>query len=240
MLRIPWIGWAILLAILQVIHLFAPINRTTAMALVVACGVVAAIAVAIRVRARPNRTLTSIRTGNRWLIAAAGIASLLAFFPVFNACTKEMILYDLGLYYLKAVRWIATYSDHARPGKRARTSRVQPVGIFVHRIVGCYPAGTLGNLHRRRDSSLAWVSIGLIRAVLPRTSRVREARISPVHHCGIRLFAACMDLRLPQRKPLQRLAESDRCLCDDSSCSWFLPASCLAPTSKARTLAKSW
>ncbi len=34
---------------------------------------------------------------------------LLAFFPVFNACTKEMILYDLGLYYLKAVRWIATY-----------------------------------------------------------------------------------------------------------------------------------
>ena len=109
-LRIPWIGWAILLAILQVIHLFAPINRTTAMALVVACGVVAAIAVAIRVRARPNRTLTSIRTGNRWLIAAAGIASLLAFFPVFNACTKEMILYDLGLYYLKAVRWIATYS----------------------------------------------------------------------------------------------------------------------------------
>jgi len=33
----------------------------------------------------------------------------LAFFPVFNACTKEMILYDLGLYYLKTVRWIASY-----------------------------------------------------------------------------------------------------------------------------------
>jgi hypothetical protein len=108
-LRIPWIGVAIFLAILQVFHLFAPINRKTAMALVIACGVVAAIAIAIRVRARPKRTLTSVRKDNRWLITAAGVASLLAFFPVFNACTKEMILYDLGLYYLKAVRWIATY-----------------------------------------------------------------------------------------------------------------------------------
>ena len=108
-LRLPWLGWAILLAIFQVIHLFAPINRTTAIALVIACGVVAAIGVAIRLRVRPKRTLTNIRKGDRWLIAAAGVASLLAFFPVFNACTKEMILYDLGLYYLKAVRWIATY-----------------------------------------------------------------------------------------------------------------------------------
>ena len=45
-LRLPWIGWAILLAILQVIHLFAPINRTTAIALVSSCGVVVAIGVA--------------------------------------------------------------------------------------------------------------------------------------------------------------------------------------------------
>ncbi len=108
-LRVPWIGWAILLAILQVIHLFAPLGRTTAPALVIACGVVAAIAVAIRVRARAKQALTSLRQEDGWLITAAGVASLLAFFPVFNACTKEMILYDLGLYYLKAVRWIATY-----------------------------------------------------------------------------------------------------------------------------------
>jgi hypothetical protein len=108
-LRVPWIGWAILLAILQTIHLFSPINQSMAMTLLVASGVVVAVAVAVRVRVGGHLTLTSIRKGNLWLIAPAGAAAVLAFFPVFNACTKEMILYDLGLYYLKIVRWIETY-----------------------------------------------------------------------------------------------------------------------------------
>ena len=35
--------------------------------------------------------------------------SLLAFIPVFNGCTKSMCHIDLGLYYLKLIRWIQTF-----------------------------------------------------------------------------------------------------------------------------------
>jgi hypothetical protein len=108
-LRAPWLGAAILLATLQVAHLFAPINKQIATALLGGCGIVAVTVVMVRMRAAPRPTFKNIWEGNLLLLAAAGVASLLAFFPVFNACTKEVILYDLGLYYLKAVRWIATY-----------------------------------------------------------------------------------------------------------------------------------
>ncbi len=108
-LRAPWIGWAILLGALQVTHLFAPINRPTAAGLLIACGGAAVIVIWLRWRARRPQTVNRIQANNLLLFGALGVASLLAFFPVFNACTKAMILYDLGLYYLKAVRWIATY-----------------------------------------------------------------------------------------------------------------------------------
>lgn len=93
-LRAPWIGWAILLGALQVTHLFAPINRQTATALLVACGTGAL--VVILVRALSRKPLDGFRKENLLLFVALGAASLLAFFPIFNACTKEMILYDLG------------------------------------------------------------------------------------------------------------------------------------------------
>lgn len=109
-LRAPWIGWAILVGALQVTHLFASINTRTTAALLVACGVGAMIIMAIRASARQLPAVNNTRRETLLLLGALGAASLLAFFPVFHACTKEMILYDLGLYYLKTVRWIATYS----------------------------------------------------------------------------------------------------------------------------------
>ena len=42
------------------------------------------------------------------LVLLAAI-SLLAFVPVFNCCTKEMCHYDLGLYYLKTIRWTESF-----------------------------------------------------------------------------------------------------------------------------------
>jgi hypothetical protein len=109
-LRAPWVGWAILLGALQLTHVFVPIIRQTAAALLLLCGLVAMIVVSIRIIGRRGLAPPPSRRELIILLAALGVASLLAFFPVFNACTKEMILYDLGLYYLKTVRWIATYS----------------------------------------------------------------------------------------------------------------------------------
>lgn len=108
-LRAPWIGWAILLGALQLTHLFAPINRQTGTALLLVCSVVAMIILSLRFVARRALAINQLQRENIVFLAALGVASLLAFFPVFNACTKEMILYDFGLYYLKLIRWIATY-----------------------------------------------------------------------------------------------------------------------------------
>ncbi|HEY5954015.1 MAG TPA: hypothetical protein VIT18_06600 [Terrimicrobiaceae bacterium] len=108
-LRAPWIGWALLLGALQVVHLFSAITRTTAAGLLIVCGAGTGILLWLRVRSRPRRAVGDFPGGNLLLFGALATAALLAFLPVFNACTKEMILYDLGLYYLKTVRWIATY-----------------------------------------------------------------------------------------------------------------------------------
>jgi len=108
-LRAPWIGWAILLGALQITHLFLPIAGPAAVGLLITCGVGAGIILWLR-RHLCQRELAGNSGGRHLLLAGAlAAASLLAFFPVFNACTKEMVLYDLGLYYLKTVRWIATY-----------------------------------------------------------------------------------------------------------------------------------
>ena len=108
-LRAPWVGWSILLGALQVTHLFAPINKPTATAFLIAGMVGATVILLVRARFRQSASMDRARGETFFLIGALAIASLFAFLPVFNACTKQMILYDLGLYYLKTVRWIASY-----------------------------------------------------------------------------------------------------------------------------------
>ena len=44
-----------------------------------------------------------------WLTVLAAVA-LIVFVPVFNSCTKEMYRYDLGLYYLKTIRWLEGFA----------------------------------------------------------------------------------------------------------------------------------
>ena len=117
-LRAPWVGWSILLGALQVTHLFAPIDKPTATFLIT--GMVgAAIILLIRARFRQSASIDRARGETFFLIGALAIASLLAFLPVFNACTKQMILYDLGLYLSKDGPLDGKLSD--RSGTRQRS-----------------------------------------------------------------------------------------------------------------------
>jgi len=101
--RAPWMGYALLVGLLQLIHLFWPINRNVSLALVVGTTLCAACALLIG----------SFRRKWTWKGAGAGISllallggiSFVVFHPVFNSCTKAMCHYDLGLYYLKLIRW---------------------------------------------------------------------------------------------------------------------------------------
>ncbi len=88
---------------LQVLHLFWPINRpvsTIIMAILAFCA-----AGVVLVRAfRANWTWP--QAGRAAALAVAlGVVAFAVFQPVFNSCTKAMCHYDLGLYYLKTIRW---------------------------------------------------------------------------------------------------------------------------------------
>lgn len=103
----PWLGFGILVGALQLTHLFSPINRNASTIVLAMVSVPAsAILLAQLLRMKPDR-----RSVVRWamLLALLGVVALLAFIPVFNCCTKEVFPYELGLYYLQAIRWAETF-----------------------------------------------------------------------------------------------------------------------------------
>jgi len=101
--RAPWIGYALLVGLLQLVHLFWPINRPVST--VITTGL--ALCAAGVLLARAFRTKSKWPAPGRAAVIAAALAVIgfAIFQPVFNSCTKEMCHYDLGLYYLKTLRW---------------------------------------------------------------------------------------------------------------------------------------
>ena len=101
--RAPWIGYALLVGLLQLVHLFWPINRSVSIVTATSLALCAGCILLVR----------GFRKQGAWNWAGAGVAitatlgaiSLVVFYPVFNSCTKAMCHYDLGLYYLKVLRW---------------------------------------------------------------------------------------------------------------------------------------
>jgi hypothetical protein len=105
--RAPWLGLAILVGLLQLGHLFFPINNRFSASLLAVTAVVAVFALLFSgFRAGWTRRSYALAGASLALLAAI---SLLAFVPAFNCCTKEMFHYDLGLYYLKTIRWMESF-----------------------------------------------------------------------------------------------------------------------------------
>lgn len=103
----PWLGYGILVGVLQLTHLFFPINRsTTIIVLAIVCLIASALLLAQLLRAKSNRQGIV-----RWtmFLGLLGLIALLTFIPVFNCGTKEAFPYELGLYYLQAIRWTETF-----------------------------------------------------------------------------------------------------------------------------------
>jgi hypothetical protein len=105
--QLPWLGYALLIGLLQVTHLFLPIDRWfSAGFLIVTCVVVAVIH--LSKAARRGSALKREFKGWPRLLPLA-VVSFLTFVPVFNACTKPACHYDLGLYYLQEIRWMESF-----------------------------------------------------------------------------------------------------------------------------------
>jgi hypothetical protein len=105
--RAPWLGCGIIVGVLQIVHIFFPITSKTSLSLLGALLAFAILRLLPQVKAL-SRSGGGIRPILR-LLALVAIVALLALVPVFNCCTKDIFHYDLGLYYLKTIRWIESY-----------------------------------------------------------------------------------------------------------------------------------
>ena len=105
----PWLGYGLLVGSLQVTHLFFPVDRrfSTAFLAISSSAAVGVLALSLFVKGLPRKA--NVLRGLGWIILLGAVA-LIAFVPVFNSCTKEMNRYDLGLYYLKTIRWIEGFA----------------------------------------------------------------------------------------------------------------------------------
>jgi hypothetical protein len=105
--RAPWLGYGIVVGVLQLVHLFSPITRKISIIVLATLFVLAALKLLPHLL-RMRRNWVSMGVGTTVALLAA--ISLLAFGPVFNCCTKDIFHYDLGLYYLKTIRWTESFS----------------------------------------------------------------------------------------------------------------------------------
>jgi len=105
--RLPWLGYGLLLGLLQITHLVLPIDRRfSAVFLLVTLGI--AVSIHLARAAFQGRSPTNLI--RRWpTLVPLAVIAFITFIPVFNACTKPACHYDLGLYYLQEIRWMETF-----------------------------------------------------------------------------------------------------------------------------------
>ena len=107
--RAPWLGYAVLIACLQIAHFFTAINpafsRTfLAVSLLCAGGIVALKLRRIPFKAKQLPAMSPLV----WFALLLAVAWL-AFRPVFNITTQKIVHYDVGYYYLQTIAWTTAF-----------------------------------------------------------------------------------------------------------------------------------
>jgi hypothetical protein len=104
---LPWLGYGMALGMLQLAHLFAPMDRSFAVSFLL---VTSALALAILWSRALWHGLNFRRVISKWpRLLPLAVICFVVFIPVFNACTKAATHYDVGLYYLQEIRWMETF-----------------------------------------------------------------------------------------------------------------------------------
>ena len=107
--RAPWLGYAVLIACLQVAHFFTAISPAFSWTFLAVSLLCAGGVVALKFRRIPfNAKALPAMSRLAWL-ALLIVVAWLAFRSVFNMTTQEIANYDVGLYYLQAIAWATTF-----------------------------------------------------------------------------------------------------------------------------------
>ena len=104
-----WLGYASLIGLLQILHLFVPLNPRISWIFLLVSSLLAAVMVAIRLRTGLGEGGESRRLSLPVQLTMLLAAGLFVFFPAFNTTTQPIVHYDSGFYYLQTIRWITTF-----------------------------------------------------------------------------------------------------------------------------------
>ena len=104
-----WLGYAVLIGCLQVIHFFAPLDAAVSWTFLGITSIGATGIVIIRLR-KPSPSEVETRKVPQLvqLGLLLGVAWLV-FVPTLNTASQAIVHYDVGYYYLQTIRWITTF-----------------------------------------------------------------------------------------------------------------------------------
>jgi hypothetical protein len=107
--RAPWLGYAVLIACLQIAHFFTAINGAFSWTFLTASSLCAGGIVALRLRKIPFKAKERPAMSPLVWLALLVAVGWLAFRPVFNTTTQQIVHYDVGYYYLQTIAWTTAF-----------------------------------------------------------------------------------------------------------------------------------
>ena len=107
--RAPWLGYAVLIACLQIAHFFTAINPPFSRTFLAASVLCAGGVVALKFLRHPSKAKQLPAMPPLLWFGLLFAVAWLAFRPVFNIATQKIVNYDVGYYYLQTIAWTKAF-----------------------------------------------------------------------------------------------------------------------------------
>ena len=107
--RAPWLGYAVLIACLQIAHFFTAISPPFCWTFLVVSLLCAGGVVALKFLRHPSKAKQFPAMSPLLWFGLLFAVAWLAFRPVFNIATQKIVHYDVGYYYLQTIAWTTAF-----------------------------------------------------------------------------------------------------------------------------------
>jgi hypothetical protein len=107
--RAPWLGYAVLIACLQIAHFFTAINPPFSWTFLAVSVLSAGGVVVLKFLRSPLKAKKLPAMPPLLWFALLIVVAWLAFRPVFNIATQKIVHYDVGYYYLQTIAWTTAF-----------------------------------------------------------------------------------------------------------------------------------
>ena len=232
--RAPWLGYAVLIACLQIAHFFTALSPAFSWAFLAASSLCAAGIVAMRFRNVPFKTKELPAMPRLvWFALLIGVAWL-AFRPVFNITTQEIVHYDVGYYYLQTIAWTTTFPIVPGLGNLLLNLGFQSISLSRRVTFRFLGPSSLGLFSAWRTPALAGPHAFGVRTAAGRVRGIVNQEAARTDREGLRDFPAGLDLHRARKQHLQQFSRHSFGLPPNSSLLCF--ASFLAAAKESQTI----